>query len=72
MNKKWIIIGLAVGLFVILLSPIALPFLLGIMAPISFYGKVVDDKDGTPIEGATAKISVVDKIYADGDLIIEV
>jgi Carboxypeptidase regulatory-like domain len=33
--------------------------------PISFYGKVVDDK-GNPIPGATARISIADRPWQDG------
>jgi hypothetical protein len=46
-------------------DPTALAYFLSVMTPISFYGKVVDEK-GTPIEGATAKISVTDKMFKDG------
>jgi len=45
-------------------DPTALAYFLSEMTPISFYGKVVDEK-GTPIEGATAKIGVADKIFQD-------
>jgi len=46
-------------------NPTALTFFLDAMTPISFYGKVVDEKDGTPIAAATAKLWTADKIFQD-------
>jgi hypothetical protein len=46
-------------------DPTAMAYFLSEMTPISFYGKVVDEK-GTPVGGANAKVSVTDKIFQDG------
>jgi hypothetical protein len=69
MNRKWIVIGFLACPFLVLLhfNP-ATQFFLAPLTPISFYGKVVDEKDGTPIAGATAEIDVADKLFKDGSV----
>ena len=46
-------------------NPVAKGYFLAAMTPISFWGKVIDEK-GIPIEGAKATISVHDKVFQNG------
>ena len=46
-------------------NPAAKEYFLAAMTPISFWGKVVDEK-GRPVEGASIVISVHDKVFQNG------